>query len=253
MNSLNLLLITTNTPVSRTSSSLTEPSLKDSIPNLWRMCWSITETESFKLFFKKIFSMRTLIWSETYPTLTVKKPALQSFSQVSSPLKKRKLKNLETDLKSSGKGTNTSSKLSKSIKNLKMFSRKHFWRFLLLLKNTTENTSSSHSARLWKKVWEPSLTKETETKTKEQFTLTLKKQTSMTEISKSDWNNLRSQLNLDCGKNPSKSWRISTVWWESERVLWSQTSDTNILKTYQFCSRSQITGIIMLLLFTISS
>ena len=211
MNSSNLPSTTISTPVSRISSSLTDPSLKDSIPNLWRMCWSITETESFKLFLKRIFFMKILISSETCPTLKVKKPVLPSFSRVLSPLKKRKLINLDTDSKLSGKVTNTSLKLSKSIKNFRMFSRKHFSRFLPLLKNTTENTNSSHSAKPWKKVSEPFSTRETDLKIKGQFTSTLKKLTSMTEILKSDWNNLKSQLNLVYGKKPSKYWRTLTA------------------------------------------
>ncbi len=184
MNLLNSLSIITNTPVSRMFSNLTEPWLKDSILNLWRMCWSITEIENFKLFSKKTSYMKTSTWSETCQTFKVKKPAQPSFFQVSNLPKKRKLKNLETDSKSYGKVTNTSSKPSKSIKNLKMFLSRHFWKSLSLLKNTTENMSLNHFAKLWKKVWEQFLTRETEIKIKEQFTLISKKQTSMTETFK---------------------------------------------------------------------
>lgn len=95
----NLPSITTNILVSRTFSSPTDPSLRDSILNLWRMSWSTTETENFKLFWKKIFFMKILILSENFPTFKVKKPAQRLSFLVSSLRRRKKLKNLETGWK----------------------------------------------------------------------------------------------------------------------------------------------------------
>lgn len=75
----------------------------------------------------------------------------------------------------------------------------------------------------------------------------------MIETFKLDWINLKLQLNLVCGNKLSKSYKILTVSWESEKELLSPILDTNISKIYLSCSKNPIIGIIMLLLSTINS
>lgn len=75
----------------------------------------------------------------------------------------------------------------------------------------------------------------------------------MIETFKLDWINLKLQLSLVCGNKLSKSYKILTVLWESEKELLSPILDTNTSKIYLFYSKSLTIGIIMLLLSTINS
>ena len=94
-----------------------------------------------------------------------------------------------------GKDTNTSSKLSKSTKNLKKFTRKLYSKSSLLLINTIVNMNSSHSVKPLNKLLKLSSIKEKELNNKGPFTLISKRLKSMTETLKSDWNNSKLQSN----------------------------------------------------------